>query len=73
MQGVDALEGKIGEMGEVNLGTIAIACALGYLDFRFSVLEWRRGRSRLAKWAEGFFAHPFMEQTAPTIVSCWGG
>ena len=29
-----------------DIGTISVACALGYLDFRFANLEWRRHHER---------------------------
>lgn len=42
----------------VDIGDIAIGCALGYLHFRFSDLDWRAGRPILAKWAQRFEARP---------------
>ncbi len=36
--------------GELTIGGITIACALGYLDFRFADDAWRTGRPRLAAW-----------------------
>jgi len=36
-----------------DIGTITVACALGYLDFRFSSLAWRETHPSLAAW----FAH----------------
>lgn len=49
----------------VDIGTITVACALGYLDFRFTTLAWRTGRPRLAAWFELFAARPSMLQTVP--------
>ena len=34
-----------------SLADIAVACALGYLDFRFAHLDWRASRPRLAAFA----------------------
>ena len=34
----------------VNLASIALACALGYLDFRHGSLPWRDGRPGLTAW-----------------------
>jgi glutathione S-transferase len=64
---LDALEGETGALGSaVNLGTIAIACALGYLDFRFAHEDWRTGRPKLAAWYEDNWAkRPSMTATAP--------
>ena len=51
---------------EPTLGTIAVACALGYLDFRFGNENWREGRPALAAWFETNWAtRPSMIATAP--------
>jgi glutathione S-transferase len=46
-----------------DIGAIAIACALGYLDFRFGFLNWREGRPRLAEWHAAFAQRPSMIAT----------
>lgn len=51
--------------GPPTIGPIAIACALGYLDYRFGFLNWREGRPRLAAWHAAFAARPSMAATAP--------
>ena len=33
-----------------DIGAISYACTLGWLDFRFTELDWRRGRADLAAW-----------------------
>jgi len=38
-----------------NVGQIAFACALGYLDLRFE--GWRPGHPRLVAWLDAFAAH----------------
>ena len=54
------------ELGEqAHLGTITVACALGYLDFRFGADRWREGRPRLARWFEDFAQRPSMMATVP--------
>jgi glutathione S-transferase len=50
---------------QVDLGTITVACALGYLDFRFAERDWRGGRPALAEWYGQFAARPSMRATAP--------
>jgi len=40
--------------GRVDLGTIALGCALGYLDFRFAPLAWRGRHPHVGRWLEGF-------------------
>lgn len=42
----------------LNLGHIAIACALGHLDFRWQVLNWRDNRPQLAAWYAAFSERP---------------
>ena len=49
----------------LNIGTIAVSCALGYHDFRFGHEQWRNGRPKLAAWYERFAARPSIAQTAP--------
>jgi glutathione S-transferase len=49
----------------LDIGQIAVACALGYLDFRFDHLQWRNGRPCLAAWFEAFNARSSMRRTAP--------
>ncbi|MGE0722863.1 MAG: glutathione S-transferase N-terminal domain-containing protein [Alphaproteobacteria bacterium] len=66
IQSLDALEAEAARLGDaVTIGTIAIGCALGYLDFRFAADEWRKGRPSLAAWYEKFGARPSMVATQP--------
>jgi glutathione S-transferase len=61
--GLDRFEQWAGELGErVDIGSIAIACALGYLDLRFPDQGWRR-RPALARWYERFAQRPSMRAT----------
>jgi len=61
---VDALNGDdFGDLGDVTLGTIAVAVALSYLDFRFEDIKWRDGRERLAEWYAAFAQRPSMTAT----------
>ena len=63
---VDALEQEAASLdGALDLGTIAIGCMLGYLDFRFAADDWRAGHPALAKWYEGFAQRPSMQATRP--------
>ncbi len=61
---LDALEADV-PIQHVDIGTIALACALGYLDFRFAADTWRTGRPRLAAWYETMAVRPELTQTAP--------
>ncbi len=51
--------------GRVDLGSIALGCALGYLDFRYESLRWRHHHPNLARWFEGFAARDSMQATRP--------
>ena len=51
--------------GPLDMGQIAIACALGYVDFRHGPRNWRAGHDGLAKWYAGFAARPSMLATEP--------
>lgn len=48
----------------VDIGHVAIGCALGYADFRFSGIGWRSGHARIARWQETFAQRPSMRNTA---------
>lgn len=48
-----------------DIGSIAVACALGYLDFRFGAEPWRDSRPTLAAWFAKASAHPAMAETVP--------
>lgn len=51
--------------GPMDIGQIAVGCALGYLDFRHSARDWRNGRPGLAEWEAGFARRPSMQATMP--------
>lgn len=44
--------------GGFDIGDIATGCALSYLDFRVTEIDWRTGRSALSGWYEEFLARP---------------
>ena len=63
---MDVLEAGLDELGpEFGIGQIAVACPLGWFDFRFPDLGWRRDRPGLADWFEAVSERPSMMQTAP--------
>jgi glutathione S-transferase len=64
-QTLDALERASGELEGINIGTLAVACALGYIDFRFPGDEWRKGRPKLAAWFEAISKRPSIAGTVP--------
>lgn len=36
--------------GRIDIGTIAVGCALSYLDFRYPQMDWRAARPGIAAW-----------------------
>ncbi|HEY8241904.1 MAG TPA: glutathione S-transferase [Casimicrobiaceae bacterium] len=64
--GLADLEGRASAFGErVDVGTIACACALGYLDLRFATLEWRDRHPNAAAWFAWFGGRESMMLTRP--------
>lgn len=51
--------------GPLDMGQISVACALGYIDFRHGVRDWRKGNDALAAWYEAFDSRPSMQATVP--------
>ncbi len=51
--------------GPVDMGQIAVGCALGYVDLRHDARGWRQGNDALAAWFEAFESRPSMAQTRP--------
>lgn len=63
---LDWLEAEIADRPEpFHIGRIAVACALGYLDFRFAAEDWRVGRPRLAAWWSQVENRPSVRETVP--------
>jgi glutathione S-transferase len=58
-QSARALENRI------DVGTIAIGCSLGYLDFRFASLGWRDKFPNAAAWFNRFAERDSMLTTRP--------
>lgn len=50
---------------DFDIGVMALACAVNYLDFRFTDLDWRAGHPALADWLAGINARPSMRETVP--------
>lgn len=65
-QALDQLEKEAGSFGDtVDIGTVAVACAAGYMDFRYEDERWRNTRPSLAAWYETFAKRPSMTGTVP--------
>lgn len=46
--------------GRVDIGAIAVGCALWYLDLRFADFGWRERHPQVAQWHAGFSQRPSM-------------
>lgn len=66
-RGLDALDNRwMAHLhGPLDIGHVAVGCALGYLDFRHEDRNWRKGRDALAAWATKFNARDSMQATVP--------
>ncbi|GAA4324315.1 glutathione S-transferase [Pigmentiphaga soli] len=63
---LDSIEADAAALqGPATVERIAVACALGYLDFRFAGEDWRCGRPGAAAFYEAFSQRPSMKATAP--------
>ncbi len=61
------LEAQAGalERAPLSIGPITVACALGYVDYRFETLGWRALAPRLARWHGEITKRPSFQATAP--------
>ena len=64
---MDALEEEADAMakGPLTMGHIAVGCSIGWLDYRFPDMGWRKDRPALADWYEEFAERKSMRATAP--------
>ncbi len=61
---LDHLESK-GVSGGLDMGQIALGCALGYLDFRHANRMWQDGRPKLTAWFDRLSQRASMVATEP--------
>ncbi|MCZ8277021.1 MAG: glutathione S-transferase N-terminal domain-containing protein [Acetobacteraceae bacterium] len=60
------LEAEADSLGMLTtIGEITIACALGYMDFRYPNEPWRPGHPKLEAWYAKVAAMPAMTRTVP--------
>lgn len=64
---LDKLEGDCPPADRFQIGEIAVAAQLAYLDGR-KVLDWREGRPKLAAWYEAASRRTSMVATAPQLA-----
>jgi glutathione S-transferase len=61
---LNVLEGT-GFVFPLTIGEITVACALGYVAFRFPDRDWQASHPRLATWYEGVLKDPALAATMP--------
>lgn len=49
----------------LDIGSIGVACALGYLDFRFAAEPWRPAHPHLSAWFAAVSKNPAIAKTEP--------
>jgi glutathione S-transferase len=65
-QGLDAAEQEADAFdSQLDIGQIAVACAIGWLEFRKPAGDIRPGRPKLFKWYEKISRRPSMQTTVP--------
>jgi glutathione S-transferase len=63
---LDLLEAEAAKLaGPLTIGSVAVVCALGYLDFRFGAEDWRAAHPKLAAWLAGVAETPAFARTVP--------
>jgi glutathione S-transferase len=64
--GLDELERHANDLeGPLNIGQVATACALGWLEFRKPAGDIRKGRPKLSAWYDKFVKRPSLQATLP--------
>ena len=64
LAGLDALE-RVKFAKDPTIGEISVACAIGYIEFRLTDLDWKSSRPKLSAWYAQFCEYPSMKVTAP--------
>jgi glutathione S-transferase len=47
------------------LADVAVGCALGYLEFRFPEIDWRRAHPNLSELFDRMMQRPAFKETVP--------
>jgi glutathione S-transferase len=54
---------------EVDVSQLALACSLGYCDFRFAELNWSARAPRVSAWYQEVMRRPSLASTDPRVAS----
>jgi glutathione S-transferase len=64
--GLDVLEADCKRLeGRMDIGVVAIACAIAHVEIRHADLNWAGARPKLSAWYAAFNARPAMSSTKP--------
>ena len=64
--GLARFEQRAASLGDrLDIGTITLGCALGYLDFRYPDYDWRASHPGCAQWYAVFSERASMRETTP--------
>lgn len=67
---LQALESQVTTFdGTIDIGTLSIAIALDYIDFRYADEDWRKAHAALADWHASISERPSLQQTLPADLS----
>ena len=69
LRAVAQMEATHADWPALDLGTLAAACALDYLEFRHPDIHWRDDAPKLAAWLMPALQRPSMHETAPPSAS----
>ncbi len=66
-RGLAVLESSVPQFSEtLTIGEVAVACALGYLDFRYADKDWRTQHPALTAWLAQIQQRDSIQRTLPT-------
>jgi len=63
---IEAIDNSVAQQGDrIDIGTVAVVCALGWLDARAPEFGWRSEHPRLAEWYAAWSERDSARRTAP--------
>ena len=66
LQAIEAQAATLGQ--DLTIGTITLACALGYLDHRFPEFDWRTAHPQATRWFAAIEKHESIRVTAAPVA-----
>lgn len=62
---IEVISQAVGDPEQPDLGDLAIASAIGYLDLRLAEIDWRQRAPGLARWCDQIGGRPSLLETRP--------